>query len=781
MAARTRTPARRPAPAKPATTKTTTAAAFPAPRDETADQAGADALLATARTEADQLRTTAQADADQLLAEACQKLGDAEGFRALAAETAVAAGRDAATAEQWAAEAEQLRADAAADAEVLTLRAEQTVRQILDLANDQADLIRQDTAQVAQERREEADAAAHAEADRLLEEATERAGALLADAEQRAATVRSKAEGDAARIVADAEEQARRVAAGITALAQEQAAKVVGEAEREVEATLRRAAGDLADVQEQVDDVRHQLERTREKAAADRALAERDLTGARELAATVQRDAATAADRTLTEATTEAEAIRSRAADTAREILRAAAEQAEETRTEADATAGRVTEAARVEADTVREDAAVAARQLRDDAEAEAHELREEAAQQAADLRERGQKAVQRQREDAQAAIDEAKRAAGEQLRQASAVRGKAESDSQRLLNTARKEAEQVTADALAELAETEQHVAELRAEQRQLEQKRADRQTGRLRRAWRWWEANIPKLLPKLALWAGVAYTAAGEHHLAVMAGIDDVLAWLFPVAVDVWVVAATRAHAKAHTEEERERITWEVVTALVVMMACQIASLLAELHIFGVEPRDGEWRVKWGLAVPLAMVVPVVIWRVHALMGHGPSAHGKPADDATAPVAPAAQPDGVHEDPTPRPPHGGQPLPTAHGDLPSAQGTHGERSSEREIVAGGGTSDAHRALPPAHPQDADAHPAPAMSDAALLYARKALVRSLYDVLGRRPRASEIHAVLTAKGLLSGDERKTRSTCQRVRDAVEDAEPALKPSVRSA
>ncbi|MFD0351972.1 hypothetical protein ACFQ0M_49150 [Kitasatospora aburaviensis] len=264
-------------------------------------------------------------------------------------------------------------------------------------------------------------------------------------------------------------------------------------------------------------------------------------------------------------------------------------------------------------------------------------------------------------------------------------------------------------------------------------------------------------------------------------MAGINTWLAWLFPVAVDVWVVAATRAHAKAHTEDERKRITWEVVTALVVMMACQIAALLAELHIFGVAPRNGEWRVQWGLAVPLAMVVPVVIWRVHALMGHGPSAHAAPAAQPDAHTAHTETTGGAHDGPNPRPPHGGQPLPTAHGILLPAQAVHAERSHEREITAGGGTNGAHRALPSAHPQNADAHPSSALTGAALMYARKALVRPLYDALGRRPRVAEIHAALTAKGLLTGDEKTTRSTCQRVRDAVEEAEPALKPAVRSA
>ncbi|WP_033821019.1 hypothetical protein [Kitasatospora sp. MBT63] len=69
-------------------------------------------------------------------------------------------------------------------------------------------------------------------------------------------------------------------------------------------------------------------------------------------------------------------------------------------------------------------------------------------------------------------------------------------------------------------------------------------------------------------------------------------------------------------------------------------------------------------------------------------------------------------------------------------------------------------------------------MSDAALMLARKAAVRPLYDALNRRPKASEIHAALTAHNLLTGTEQQTRSTCQRVRDAIEADEPTLKRTV---
>ncbi|MFF2566459.1 ATP synthase F0 subunit B, partial [Kitasatospora sp. NPDC058060] len=437
--------------------------------------------------------------------------------------------------------------------------------------------------------------------------------------------------------------------------------------------------------------------------------------------------------------------------------------------------AARLTEAALTEADTARDEAAAAADRIREDAETEAAELREEAGRQAAELRRRGLSEAQELQDDAQAQIEQARQRAGEQLRQAGSVRGKAEADVQRLLVAARRDAEQVTATALAELAETQEQVAALRAEQEQLDQRRAQRQQRWWRRTLRRAAANrarlVPFLLTRAVLGAGLAYTSYKEHALAVTAGMHSALAWLLAVCLDGWVVAATRS-----------KLQREMRIALAVMVLCQIAAILTDLHVLGVEKNaDGQWRLQGWMAIPLATVVPIAIWRVHEIIDHAKGAHGEPATAAAGPAGPAGQPDGAHDGPAPRPSHGGQPLPTAHGELIPAQSVYVPRSPEREITAGGGTSSAHRALTGTHPQDTDAHPTETLSGPALTYARRATVRQLYTTLDRRPLVSEIHAALTAKRLITGDEKTTRSTCQRLRADVEKAEPALAPAVRSA
>ncbi|PBC66306.1 hypothetical protein BX265_8371 [Streptomyces sp. TLI_235] len=644
---------------------------------------------------------------------------------------------------------------------------------VLTLAEDQALAVLERTVETADRkqtpaerwagetdraRREKTDTAAHTQADALIKDATAHTGALLAGAGERATAVRDRAEQEAGQSDSAAETRALALAGDVTATAEKQASealagannqvtKVLTSAERDAEILRRQAAHDLADIQEQVADARLTLQHTRSRAVADREQAEQDLTGMRELAAKVQRDATSAADRTLTDARVEAEQIRIRAAQTAREILRTAKEQADQARIEAEEAASRLTETARAEADGIRE----------------------EAARQTADLRERGQEAVRRLREEAEQTL-------AEQARLAKAARERADAEAERIVNLADGHAATVTAEAdkavcaaQEQVSEAEDRLKALRAEQARKEAAEAARRQSRQRRVWRWWQRMIPRLLPRIALWAGVAYTAHGEHALAVMAGADDMLAWLLAVCVDVWVIASTRAKARQ-----------EIIVSLAVMLFCQIAALLAELHILGVHQNPhGQWRVQWGLAVPLAMVVPVVIWRVHALMDHSGDAHDEHPAPTGVPDAPTDTTVVAHEDTEPRPPHGGHPAPSAHDTQPSVADARGARSPEREITAGGGTSSARRALPAGAGAQAGAHDRALLSDAALMYARKACVRPLYDALGRRPRAAEIHTVLTERGLLTGEPAQTRSTCQRVREAIETDESGLKPTVR--
>ncbi|MQS17580.1 hypothetical protein F7Q99_36695 [Streptomyces kaniharaensis] len=712
---------------------------------------------------AEQILATAQAQIGELLATAERNAGE------LLAQAVADADRQIATATQWSEESEQLRAEAAESADRLTAAADRQAEQILAAARRQAEHITTEAMAAADVERDQATAEGHAAADRLVEDATQRAAQLLEEAETAAGKVRADANDEAKALVAAAEEQARTRAATIADEAQATANQLLRKAERDAEATGNRAADELADVQARIEQAKAYLTQVCVRAdeareGADLIVAERHRQASR-----IHLDAITTAEATLDSATQTAEEIRTTASATARKILADAAEEADRTRCEAEQQGEHVIETARADADAIRLDAQDDARQLREQAQAEAVDIRKEAAEEADAIRSRGIEEVNRHRKKAEESI------AGDRHAAATA-RGKAEGEAQSIRNKAQKDADKLASDAEeaaskaeARVQQAESKLEELRAEQQRREAAAEARHNGRFRRAMRRLWARRPTRL-EIVLWCGVAYTARHEHDLAQMAGAGDYLAWALAICVDVWLVEATRAKAKVETR-----------IALTVVTMCQIASLLASLHMLGVAPdANGEWQIQWALAVPLAMVVPIVIWRVHELEEHVKAARKRAHDERNTPE-PASGPlipdtVGAHEGGSPRPPVSEYEAPSAHPVSLPAQAAHGARSHERAISADQEGGSAHPERPMRALESGDAHDAQVLSAKALLMKRKAAVRPLYDALRTRPTAKQIYAVLTAQGLLNGTEEGTRGTCQRVRDAIEADEPGLRP-----
>ncbi|SDJ74701.1 hypothetical protein [Streptomyces indicus] len=121
---------------------------------------------------------------------------------------------------------------------------------------------------------------------------------------------------------------------------------------------------------------------------------------------------------------------------------------------------------------------------------------------------------------------------------------------------------------------------------------------------------------LVNIALAAGVLFTAVAEYHLARALGSGQFVAALLPAAIDVYVIAAVRRGRAG-----------DIAGALAIMGSAQVAAHLLEAQlIIATVP----------LIVGVSLLVPLVIWRVHALQ-----APPRPDSVAEPVVASAAVPD--------------------------------------------------------------------------------------------------------------------------------------------
>jgi hypothetical protein len=130
--------------------------------------------------------------------------------------------------------------------------------------------------------------------------------------------------------------------------------------------------------------------------------------------------------------------------------------------------------------------------------------------------------------------------------------------------------------------------------------------------------EATRPNVIARHGRWvalaAAVALTAKGEYDLALMVNYDPSVAFLFPVALDVYAASAFARHKRG-----------DVLAGVLLMIGAQAAVHLVPLGI-----TDGE-QMPWGLVLAVSCVPPIVAWRAHSL-GEG-SRSSKPVADRPAP----------------------------------------------------------------------------------------------------------------------------------------------------
>jgi hypothetical protein len=100
---------------------------------------------------------------------------------------------------------------------------------------------------------------------------------------------------------------------------------------------------------------------------------------------------------------------------------------------------------------------------------------------------------------------------------------------------------------------------------------------------------------LVRLSVAAGVVWTAVSEWQLARIIGAPSWVAPALPLAIDAYVVAAVRAGRRP-----------DLAFALAIMSCAQIAARLLDA---------GQVQVSVTLVAFVSILVPLTIWRVHAL----------------------------------------------------------------------------------------------------------------------------------------------------------------------
>ncbi|OLE25502.1 MAG: hypothetical protein AUG49_10540 [Catenulispora sp. 13_1_20CM_3_70_7] len=102
-------------------------------------------------------------------------------------------------------------------------------------------------------------------------------------------------------------------------------------------------------------------------------------------------------------------------------------------------------------------------------------------------------------------------------------------------------------------------------------------------------------KWLANVSLAAGVAFTATAEYSLARRLGAQELVAVMLPVAIDAYAIAALKRFR-----------AFDIALSLMLMCAAQVSAHLLDSHVM---PVNG-----W-LVTVVSLLVPVAIWRTHAL----------------------------------------------------------------------------------------------------------------------------------------------------------------------
>lgn len=122
-------------------------------------------------------------------------------------------------------------------------------------------------------------------------------------------------------------------------------------------------------------------------------------------------------------------------------------------------------------------------------------------------------------------------------------------------------------------------------------------------------------------SLAAGIAFTATAEYELARRLGAKPPIAVMLPVALDAYVIAALRWFR-----------AFDIFLSLALMGAAQVAAHALEA---------GVLKVSLNLVTVVSLLVPVAIWRTHALARQTPRDATPPATVPPVPEqAPSVQP---------------------------------------------------------------------------------------------------------------------------------------------
>lgn len=458
-------------------------------------------------------------------------------------------------------------------------------------------------------------------------DARDRAADVIDTAREQAATLQAEAETSAARTVADTHEQiavlmnqAQTRAAGITADADQEATAQRAAVASDLEAARGEADRLLAQARDRaetiVSEARAQVADLTELAATDRDATGKAVAELRRLAEADLTEISALVDQRRTEAGQ----ILARAQEQADHLVAAAQREVDQARqrfAQLAATAAEQYDGRRAEAEALYADAVKAADDRRREADERVAAAHTEAEQARTELREKLRELTDTF--DAQAATK--RKALADELaglkaacdKQRAQLRDDAKTVTAQLREAAQKEADRITTEAERKAKGiTERAQADESRARRLLEEAR---EAKRANSRWKGWQQNVSrkawKTAPWIALAAGVGLAASGEYELARMVGINEYVAPLLPVSIDVYCVTAFRAKK-------------DIPAALALMASANVIFHLSEqAHLV---PEGGT--APWWLTTFVVLIFVAVIWRVHTLMhddtadGHGSTA---------------------------------------------------------------------------------------------------------------------------------------------------------------
>lgn len=259
-----------------------------------------------------------------------------------------------------------------------------------------------------------------------------------------------------------------------------------------------------------------------------------------------------------------------------------------------------------------------------------------------------------------------------------------------------------------------------------------------------------------RLVIGGAVGLTASGEYELARMVGFDWYAAWLLPFVIDIYVVQAFRRHR-------------DILQAITLTIAANVTFHLADKGLFGVEKvTEHGNEPEWWLIALVASIASLILWRMHIITGPAKPVRerGKkrPEQVRQAEVQPSVSAQAERPE---RPVETPVSAPTERAQK-ATDGRDAERPSERPS---GRLSE--RPRKPKAERAQSAQPKPKKSATKTLAERRQeRVETLYAELGKRPEWGDIRDALAAAKL--ADKSISRSSCQRIRDAVESDKPHL-------